>query len=331
VTYNFDPVPPGYVSRIDAGGFEDLALALFHYQYNHNEVYRAYVRAIGRKAGDVTRLEDIPFLPVSFFKTHRVVTGNWQQPALLFESSGTTGEIPARHEVRDAEVYRQSLIRGFRKFYGDPSDYVILALLPSYLERSNASLVHMAGVLMEQGRHTDSGFYLDEWERLAKILQRLEQAGRKTLLLGVTFALLDFAAAYSMKLRHTIVMETGGMKGRRAEWTRGQVHGMLKDQWSCERIHSEYGMTELLSQAYAREDGRFYCSDTMKVLLRDMQDPLDVLASGTGCINVIDLANVHSCAFIATDDIGRLAPGGGFEVLGRMDHSALRGCSLMAV
>ena len=331
MTYNSDPLPPGYIAQIGAGNFRERSLALFRYQYAHNDVYRSYADAIRRDPAQVQAPEDIPFLPVSFFRTHRVRTGRWDTPALHFESSGTTGGQPAVHDVRDAALCREALLRGFEQFYGDPAGYVILALLPSYIGRGNASLAHMAATLMAQGAHADSGFYLHEWDKLYAVLQRLERQGSKTLLLGVTFALLDFAAAFPMQLRHTIVMETGGMKGRREEWTRSQVHGLLQQQWGLQQVHSEYGMTELLSQAYATAGGHFRCSDTMRVLLRDIQDPLEILREGTGCINVIDLANVHSCAFIATDDIGRLLPDGSFEVLGRTDHAALRGCSLMAV
>ncbi len=331
MTYHSEPVDTGYITGITPDNFREKALALFHYQYAANDVYRRYVNAIHADPAGVRDITDIPFLPVSFFKTHEVRTGNWDTPAIVFESSGTTGEIPARHAVLDQALYRESLLAGFRKFYGDPAGYVILALLPSYLERGNASLVHMAQTLMACGRHPESGFFLNEWNRLSAIIRQLETERRKTLLLGVTFALIDFAEAYPMPLRHTIVMETGGMKGRREEWTRSQVHKLLKRQWELPQVHSEYGMTELLSQAYAVADGRFHGSDTMRVLVRDLNDPFDVSITGSGAVNIIDLANVHSCAFIATDDIGRITPDGSFEILGRLDHAALRGCSLMVL
>ncbi len=324
-------ISPGYINSITADNFTDRALDLFRLQYDANSIYRSYVDALGRSPDGVRALHEIPFLPVSFFKTHQVKTGTWDQPAIVFESSGTTGEIPARHAVWDIQLYHESLLQGFQKFYGRPSEYVILALLPSYLERGNSSLVHMAQTLMEYGGFEESGFYLDDWQRLAETLAGLESAGRKTLLLGVTFALIDFAEAYPMSLKHTIVMETGGMKGRKEEWTRVQVHEWLRSRWQLPQIHSEYGMTELLSQAYAVADGRFRCSDSMRVMVREMNDPLDVMEQGSGVINIIDLANVHSCAFLATDDIGNLAADGSFEVLGRLDHSSLRGCSLMAI
>ena len=315
----------------DAMNFEPIALDVFRYQYANNELYRQYCQALRISTEDVTSLQQIPFMPVSFFKTHKVVTGSDTAAQLIFESSGTTGEMPSRHYVADAGIYEKSLVQGFEQFYGNVSDYTILALLPSYLERKNASLVHMAKTLMERSASVDNGYYINEWNRLKETLMRLEQSNRKVLLLGVTFALLDFAAAFPMALNNTIVMETGGMKGRREEMTRAEVHTILKTQWQLKQVHSEYGMTELLSQAYAKADGVFSCASTMRVLVRDLNDPRDVTTAGTGGINVLDIANVHSCSFIETEDIGILAPDGTFEVLGRMDNSALRGCSLMAV
>jgi len=332
VSYNISLI--NTESILQAGGkqFEATALQLFHNQYEHNELYKLYCDALRTDVSKVKDITSIPFLPVSFFKSHRVITGDHDAvPALVFESSGTTGESTSRHYVTDAAIYERSLLQGFKEFYGAPEQYAILALLPSYLERKNASLVHMAKTLMEQSGHADNGFYINEWEQLQSVLTRLEQSKQKVLLLGVTFALLDFADAYPMPLANTIVMETGGMKGRREELTRTEVHNILKKQWGLNHVHSEYGMTELLSQAYATADGIFKCTSTMRVLVRDINDPLDVKMAGQGCINIIDLANVNSCAFIATEDIGNIAADGTFEVLGRMDHSALRGCSLMAV
>lgn len=319
------------ITDINAGNFDETALAIFRHQYAHNPIYRQFADAIKVLPANVQTIEQIPFLPISFFKTHRVATGDWQMPALTFESSGTTGEIPSRHFVHDAGIYNDALLHGFKQFYGDPEQYVIIGLLPSYLERKNASLVHMAQTLMEKSGHPDCGFYLNEWEKLHEVLQRLEAAKQPVLLIGVTFALLDFAEAYPMQLQHTIVMETGGMKGRREEWTRTQVHNYLKTQWQLPNIHSEYGMTELLSQAYAKENGIFETTATMRVLMRDINDPLEVKKWGSGCLNIIDLANIYSCSFIATDDLGNIAPDGTFEVLGRMDNAALRGCSLMVI
>ncbi len=315
----------------NAENFEDLALQVFLYQYGQNSLYRDYCDALHVNATDVKLLHQIPFLPVSFFKTHKVMTGATENAALIFESSGTTGETPSRHYVADEAIYESSLLHGFEQFYGDPAEYTILALLPSYLERQNASLVYMAKTLMAASGHADNGFYINEWDKLNEVLSRLEKNKQKVLLLGVTFALLDFAVAFPMRLSSTIVMETGGMKGRREELTRAEVHAILKKQWRLNEVHSEYGMTELLSQAYATADGIFKCTNTMRVFVRDINDPLEVMETGTGGINIIDLANVYSCSFIATEDIGNIAADGSFEVLGRMDHSALRGCSLMAM
>lgn len=330
MSYKIELKQPAYIQHINAENFEDIALEVFHYQYENNAIYRQFTDALKTDIAAVRHVSQVPFLPISFFKTHTVVAGHGN-PALTFESSGTTGDIPSRHYVLDEAVYTESLLRGFNEFYGSPGDYAILALLPSYLERQNASLVHMAKVLMEKSGHPACGFYLNEWDKLRDTINGLEASGQKTLLLGVTFALLDFAEACPMPLKHTIVMETGGMKGRRTEWTRSQVHDFLKQQWQLQEVHSEYGMTELLSQAYAPADGIFRCSGTMRVYSRDINDPLDVRATGTGCLNIIDLANINSCSFIATEDIGSIQDNGSFEVLGRMDHAVLRGCSLMVI
>ncbi len=324
------------VEKILNGGAADFgvaALELFRYQHTSNSFYRQYCDMLHIDPAAVTSVTNIPYLPITFFKSQIVLTApaTANTAAIIFESSGTTGEIPSRHYVHDKQVYEQSLLAGFREFYGDPADYTILALLPSYLERSNASLVYMARTLMEVSKAAENGFYINEWEQLHNSLLALVAAGRKTLLLGVTFALLDFAEAFPMQLSHTIVMETGGMKGRKAEMTRDEVHDLLKKQFGLPAIHSEYGMTELLSQAYSTGEGVFKSTGTMQVLVRDINDPLDVFTTGSGAINVIDLANIHSCAFIATEDMGIIAADGTFRVLGRMDHSALRGCSLMSV
>jgi hypothetical protein len=318
-----------YINSINDHLFGEFALDLFRYQYEGNTLYRSYCDALHVDPARVTGLTSIPFLPISFFKTHAVKTGDWIQPQLVFESSGTTAETPARHYVKDTTLYEASLLTGFSDIMGPPADYAILALLPSYLERKNASLVHMASVLMANSRHPDNGFYLDEWEALAGKLKHLNAAGQKTLLLGVTFALIDFATANPMDISKIIVMETGGMKGRREEWTRLQVHEFLQQQWQLPEVASEYGMTELLSQAYALREGLLTPSRTMRVMIREISDPLSVHETGNGVLNIIDLANVHSCAFIATEDIGNVYDAGTFEVLGRLDNAALRGCSLM--
>ncbi|MBL7692490.1 MAG: acyl transferase [Flavipsychrobacter sp.] len=309
------------------------ALELFRYQYANNALYRSYCDLLRVNLEIVQDVCQVPFLPISFFKSQPIVSSPAaaDTAVLVFESSGTTGEVPSRHYVHNAKIYEDCLLSGFREFYGSPADYTILALLPSYLERGNASLVYMARTLMAAGAGAESGFYINEWDKLATILRRNEATGQKTLLLGVTYALLDFAESHPMDLRHTIVMETGGMKGRRVEMTRDEVHAILKQQWQLPVVHSEYGMTELLSQAYSDGEGIFRCSATMQVLVRDINDPLDVRRQGGGAVNVVDLANVHSCAFIATEDMGVVNEDGTFKVMGRLDHSALRGCSLMAV
>ena len=331
MAYNIELKNNRWLSDIKADNFVNIAIAVFLYQYNNNAIYRAFVDALHVSPARVSSLAQIPFLPISFFKTHRVKSGDWQHADLVFESSGTTGDIPSRHYVRDRLVYEDSLLKGFEAVYGSPTDYLIFALLPSYLERRNASLVHMARVLMEHSGHPANGLYLNEWDELKELIETNEDRGQKILLLGVTFALLDFAEACPMALKHTIVMETGGMKGRREEWTREQVHTYLMRLWQLPQVHSEYGMTELLSQAYAPQKGIFYPSATMKALVRDISDPLEVRETGTGCLNIIDLANIHSCSFIATEDIGSVSADNSFRVLGRMDHAALRGCSLMVI
>ncbi len=308
--------------------FEAISLEIFQYQFNNNAVYSNYVKALGINPSSVNSLSKIPFLPVRFFKSHLVKTGNFI-PEAVFESSGTTDTVNSRHLVRNLFIYEESFRTGFESFYGHLNGWCILGLLPSYLERSNSSLVYMVNKLIEQTGHPKSGFYLDEYEKLFSVLADLEKQGQKTLLIGVTFALLDFAEKYSLALKHTVIMETGGMKGRRKEMIRPEVHELLKKSFSVPSVHSEYGMTELLSQGYSGGEGLFRCPFWMKILVRDDEDPLQVQERGTGAANVIDLANVHSCSFIATDDAVKVVDGGSFEIPGRMDGSDLRGCSLM--
>lgn len=308
--------------------FHQKAISLFSYQYQHNILYRAYCDALHIDINAVKELTDIPFLPISFFKSHEVKTGNWET-VLSFESSGTTGMIPSRHHILHPEYYQYAYRSAFEHFYGNPGEYIVIGLLPSYLERQHSSLVYMVNDLIALSGQTESGFYLDEFEKLAAVLQANKD--KKILLIGVTFALLDFAEAYPMPLGDAIVMETGGMKGRKEEWTRMAVHDYLKQQWQLPVIHSEYGMSELLSQAYALKDGFFACDKTMRVFLRDESDPLQTYAYGSGCLNVIDLANIDSCAFIATEDVAKIHYNDSFEVLGRRDFAALRGCSLMVI
>lgn len=308
--------------------FHLQALKTFKYQYAENKIYNQWVNALNIDINKVSQISQIPFLPVSFFKTHNVVSGNFV-PEVVFESSGTTGTVSSRHLVKDIGIYTQSFTEGFKKFYNDPNDWCIIGLLPSYLQRKGSSLIMMVEKLIRLSGHSQSGFYLNEFEKLANVLQELENQSQKTLLIGVTFALLDFAQQFPMPLKNTVVMETGGMKGRRKEMIREEVHSFLKSQFKVPFIHSEYGMTELLSQAYSFGNGVFNTVPWMKVLVRDEDDPLLIAEKGRGLINVIDLANIHSCSFIATDDVGRISDDGSFEVLGRRDNSDIRGCSLM--
>lgn len=313
-----------------AESFTDQALQVFQFQYGQNRIYRQWCGLIGVQPPAVKTLSSVPALPISFFKTEAVGTTDFI-PEIVFESSGTTQSQPSRHLVKELAVYRKSFLEGFRHFYGNIEDWCILGLLPSYLERQHSSLVLMVDEMIRLSKHPDSGFYLDEHQKLSDCLQKLEAGGQKTLLIGVTFGLLDFAAAYPQQLAHTVVMETGGMKGRRKELTREEVHLLLRQRLGVEKIHSEYGMTELLSQAYSKGDGRFYCPPWMKVLVRDEEDPLLTRESGTGILQVADLANVYSAAFIATEDVGRVYEDGSFEVWGRMDNSDIRGCSLLVL
>lgn len=322
------------IFNVTAANFDVLALEIFRFQHTHNPVYRAFSDQLGINPGKVREIRQIPCLPIRFFKTHAIRTGAFE-PAVIFESSGTTGSVNSRHEVSSTAIYEESFSRCFELFYGAVSNYCVLGLLPSYLERGNSSLVYMVDHLVKESGHPQSGFYLHNYEGLAAVLQELEAAGQKTLLIGVTYALLDLAEQFPMPLQHTIVMETGGMKGRRKELVRAEVHERLQAAFKLDHIHSEYGMTELLSQGYSPGNGIFDCPPWMRILLRDEEDPLHVYPPNhearTGAINVIDLANIYSCSFIATDDAGRLHADGKFEVLGRLDNSDLRGCSLMLV
>jgi hypothetical protein len=312
--------------------FEHVALQVFRFQYHSNAIYKSYCDVLKKTPDYVDAIADIPFLPISFFKTHNVTSSSYSMIPLVFESSGTTGQQPSRHAVPDAAIYQRSFRQAFALFYGPVQDYCILGLLPSYLERQHSSLVYMVADLVQESRHPDSGFYLYDFDRLAETLERLEKKEQKTLLIGVTFALLDFAEKHSLPLKHTILMETGGMKGRKQELLREEVHAVLKKSFSVPAIHSEYGMTELLSQAYARRDGRFCAPPWMRVLIREEDDPLSAgQQSGSGGISIIDLANIWSCAFIATEDVGKKHGDGSFEVLGRLDTAEIRGCSLLVL
>lgn len=317
------------VETIDESGFDALALDIFRYQSQYNPLYRQFLRLLGVSPRQVNRIEDIPFLPIQFFKTHDIQAGAWE-PALAFSSSGTTGSATSRHLLRDPEFYRRNARRGFARFYGPVEDHCVLALLPSYLERSGSSLVFMAEDFIRQSRHPQSGFFLYNTEELVGILADCKKNAVPTLLLGVSFALLDLAEQHPIGLSGITIMETGGMKGRRRELTREELHGILKAAFQVEAIHSEYGMTELLSQAYSRGEGIFRPSPTMRVLAREITDPLAIQKPGkTGALNIIDLANFDTISFIATDDLGRAFEDGRFEILGRLDASDTRGCNLL--
>jgi hypothetical protein len=316
------------IFTVEPADFEQLALEIFQFQYNNNAIYQQYVQALSIVGSNVRSVEQIPFLPIRFFKTANIKTTQFE-PEAVFESSGTTQTINSRHYVKDLNIYRRSFLKAWEQFYGPVQDWCVIGLLPAYLERQNSSLVVMVHEMIRLSGHAHSGFYLYEHDKLAQVLQELEQQGQKTILIGVTFALLDFAEQYPMPLQHTVIMETGGMKGRRREMTREEVHLLLNTAFQTHAIHSEYGMTELLSQAYSYGNGVFNCPPWMKVLVRQDDDPLDVRLAGSGVINVIDLANLYSCSFIATDDVGTVMPDSSFEVLGRIDTSDIRGCNLL--
>ncbi|MDB5021417.1 MAG: acyl transferase [Pedobacter sp.] len=277
----------------------------------------------------VTTVDDIPFLPISFFKTQAVLS-DFRKPIVAFTSSGTTGMVQSRHLVTDLSLYDQSFNQAFKQFYGNPEDICILALLPSYQEREGSSLIYMVDALIDQSKQPDSGYFLHNHQDLFETLNRLKDLGQKTILIGVTYALLDFVELHNLNFPELIVMETGGMKGKRKEMVREELHAVLQAGFGVDAIHSEYGMTELLSQAYSSGQGIFNCPPWMKISLRDTNDPLSPAQQGkSGGINVIDLANLNSCAFIATQDLGKLYSDGSFEILGRFDNSDIRGCNLL--
>lgn len=302
---------------------------VYQFQYSNNAVYKQWCKLVGMGNGEFGVGNKMPpFLPISFFKTHKIATTQFNEQQ-IFESSGTTQTINSKHYIKETAIYKQSFIKAFELTYGNVKDWCIIGLLPSYLERNNSSLVFMVNELIKQTSNDKSGFYLCDFEKLATVLNELEAAKQKTLVIGVTFALLDFAELHPMNLAHTIIMETGGMKGRKKEITKDEIHEVLKKQFGLKNIHSEYGMTELLSQAYSTKNDRHICPPWMKVFLRDEEDPLHIKTSGKGIINVIDLANIYSCSFIATDDVGEVFEDGSFSIYGRLDNSDLRGCSLL--
>lgn len=311
--------------------FTKVALSVFKHQFQNNKVYRSFCDLLYVHPSDVKRVAEIPFLPIQFFKS-RTVLSSTEKVQETFTSSGTTGNKTSKHFVTDIGLYKESYLKGFCHFYGDIKDYVVLALLPNYLERKGSSLVFMVNDLITRTNNPESGFYLNNLSELSQKLQELDKKGQKVLLIGVSFALLDLIEYKKFNLKNTIVMETGGMKGRRKELIREELHQVLQNGFGVCQIHSEYGMTELLSQAYSKGNGIFETPPWMKILTRDTDDALTIYNSGkTGGINVIDLANYNSCSFIATQDLGKVYENGTFEIIGRFDNSDIRGCNLMVL
>ena len=310
--------------------FEAAALQLFKFQYNQNAIYRKYCELIGIQHEKVVSLSSIPFLPISFFKSHQLKTTSFEAEE-VFTSSGTSSSLTSKHSVKEIQLYEQSFEHAFEHFYGEINQYRILALLPSYLERNGSSLVYMANQLINKSGYTESGFFLNDLDELNNTLNKLATQNQKVLLIGVSFGLLDFMESFEpIKNSNLIIMETGGMKGRRKELVREELHKILNLGFKTTRIHSEYGMTELLSQAYSKGEGKFETPPWMKVKVREQDDPFSYAAFGeTGGINIIDLANIYSCAFIQTDDLGKLVTKNKFEVLGRFDAAEVRGCNLL--
>ncbi|MFA6944481.1 MAG: acyl transferase [Pedobacter sp.] len=313
----------------DSREFERLSLEIFNYQVQNCEIYARFTANLGINTSQVKDLNEIPFLPIEFFKSQKIICGQAEADE-VFSSSGTTGMTHSKHFVRDIAIYTESYRKAFQLFYGDISKYAVLALLPSYLEREGSSLIYMINDLIGLSKHPESGYFLDDHQLLHKTLDELNKSKTPTILIGVTYALLDFVENHSVEFPELIVMETGGMKGKRREILRTELHEILCAGFGVPMIHSEYGMTELLSQAYSKGSGIFRTPPWMKVMVRDTNDPLSLLgAEQNGGLNIIDLANIHSCSFIATQDLGRQFQDGSFEVLGRFDHSDIRGCNLL--
>jgi len=311
--------------------FTKVALDVFKYQFENNKTYRSFCDLLNVHPSDINLLAQIPFLPIQFFKSRKIVSSN-DEIQEIFTSSGTTGSITSQHFVTDIELYKESYVNGFAHFYGDIKDYVVLALLPNYLERNGSSLVFMVNDLIRKTNQSESGFYLHNLDELTQKLIKLDKNGQKIILIGVSFALLDLIEKYQFSLKNTIIMETGGMKGRRKELVRAELHEVLKNGFGVAKIHSEYGMTELLSQAYSVGNGIFKTPPWMKILIRDTEDALTILPNQkTGGINIVDLANSNSCSFIATQDLGKINENGTFEIIGRFDNADIRGCNLMVL
>lgn len=305
-------------------------LEIFQYQAKNCSTYKKYLQLLNIKISKIKKIEQIPFLPIRFFKNYKIISNKQAKVLKIFESSGTTGQMTSKHYITDLELYKQNSLKIFQKHYGNISEYCILALLPSYLERNNSSLVYMVDNFIEKTENEHSGFYLNNLDELAEKLKLLEKQKQKTLLIGVSFALLDFAEKYAQKLKNTIIMETGGMKGKREEISRVELHKTLQKAFGTKQIHSEYGMTELISQFYSQKQGQFYINKFARVLIRDIYNPFQYQpASNLGAINIIDKANINTCSFIETEDIGRINKNNSFEIVGRIDNSDIRGCNLM--
>jgi phenylacetate-coenzyme A ligase PaaK-like adenylate-forming protein len=317
------------IPNINDGNFEDIALKLFRFQAMNNSVYRSYLKIRNIDSTKIASLSQIPFLPITFFKSHSIVSGNWN-PEIEFSSSGTTGAATSRHLVWSLPFYLSHAKTTFEQFFGPIQDYHFLALLPSYLERKGSSLIVMMEHFIKQSKSPDSGFYLFNQAELIKKIESLRSSKKKVILWGVSFALLDLAEKFEIDLSHCIIIETGGMKGRRKEWIREELHEFLCRRFNVKNVGSEYGMTELMSQAYSFGNGQYQVPSSMKIFIRDINDPYQNLSlERVGAINIIDLANTHSCAFIETQDLGKMGQNGYFEVLGRIDNSDLRGCNLL--
>ena len=315
----------------NTNNFNEIALDIFRFQAINNIVYNTFLTYLKVDINSIQKIEDIPFLPIQFFKSHKILTSK-EATEQIFLSSGTTGMEQSKHYVTDISIYEESFTKTFQYFYGAIENYTILALLPSYLERTGSSLIYMADNFIKKSNNPKSGFYLNNLDELAKNLIELDKKGEKVLLIGVSFALLDLLDKYKFNLKNTIIMETGGMKGKRKELIREELHSILCNGFGVSEIHSEYGMTELLSQGYSKGNGIFECSPWMKILTRDTEDALTILPEGkSGGINVIDLANINSCSFIATQDLGKTYKNNTFEVLGRFDNSDIRGCNLLVL
>lgn len=302
---------------------------MFRYQYDNVLVYQEFCNYLHKNKENVKQIEDIPFLPISFFKSHQVIVQD-QKETVIFTSSGTTGTITSQHLVSDVSIYQQSFSSGFAQFYGNIENYAVLALLPSYLEREGSSLVYMVNEMISKSNNPHSGFYLHNYQELIEKLEKLDQENQDVILFGVTYALLNVLEIKKLNLKNTIIIETGGIKGKRKELIKQELHEILSNGFGVSHIHSEYGMTEMLSQAYSHQNGIFECVSWLQILIRDPENPLEYLKNEkTGGINVIDLANINSCSFIATQDLGKKYNNNTFEVLGRFDNSDIRGCNLM--